>query len=160
MLRMFPGLSFNYAANHSTNSFLINDSYWREAGLQISFNLLGLLSVPAQSAWPMPVWPWPTRNAWPQMAVLSQLHIARLQFANAAHQYERADAIAEVDQRLTQHVDNLVKVDKQTRQDSVAQQTARPFCPHCGATRRWRPPAVGRLTRLQATGAGAGDRRL
>lgn len=124
MLRMFPGLSFNYGANHSTDSYLINDS-WREAGLQISFNLLGLLSVPAQKRLAdAGVALADQKRMATQMAVLSQLHIARLQFANATHQYERADAIAEVDQRLTQHVDNLVKVDKQTRQDSVAQQTA------------------------------------
>ncbi|MDR2325886.1 MAG: TolC family protein [Acidovorax sp.] len=124
LLRMFPGLSFNYALNHSTDSYLINDS-WREAGVQISFNLLGLLSVPAQNRLAKAgVALADQKRMATQMAVLSQLHIARLQFANAAHQYERADVIAEVDQRLSQHVDNQVKVEKQTRQDSVAQQTA------------------------------------
>lgn len=124
MLRMFPGLSFNYSINHSTDSYLINNS-WREAGLQVSFNLLGLLAMPAQKQLAEAgVALADQKRMATQMAVLSQLHIARLQFANAVHQYQRADAIAQVDQRITQHVDNQVVAEKQTRQDSVAQQTA------------------------------------
>lgn len=123
MLRMFPGLSFNYALNHSTDSYLINDS-WREAGVQVSFNLLGLLSVPAQKRLAEAgVALADQKRLATQMGVLSQLHIARLQFANAAHQYARADAIASVDQKLSQHIDNQVKVEKLARQDGVAQQT-------------------------------------
>lgn len=123
LLRMFPGLSFNYATNHSTDSYLINDS-WREAGLQISFNLLGLLSAPAQKQLAdAGVALADQKRMATQMVVLSQLHIARLQLANAVHQYERADAIAQVDQRLTTHVDHQVQAEKQTKLDSVSQQT-------------------------------------
>lgn len=124
LLRMFPGLSFNYALNHSTDSYLINDS-WRDAGAQISFNLLGLFSVPAQKRLANAgVALADQKRMATQMAVLSQLHIARLQLANAAHQFERADAIATVDQRLSQHIDNQVKVERQSQQESVAQHTA------------------------------------
>jgi len=124
MLRMFPGLSFNYSTNHSSDNYLINDS-WREAGLQVSFNLLGLLSMPAQKQLAEAgVALADQKRMATQMAVLSQLHIARLQFANAVHQYQRADTIAQVDQRLTQHVDNQVIAEKQTRLDGVTQQTA------------------------------------
>ena len=149
MLRMFPGLSFNYASNHSTDSYLINDN-WREAGLQISFNLLGLLSVPAQKQLAdAGVALADQKRMATQMAVLSQLHIARLQFSNAAHQYERAASIAEVDQRLTQHVDNQVLAQKQTRQDSVAQQTASIL----STLRRYQAQAAVQAagSRLQAT---------
>lgn len=124
MLRMFPGLSFNYGLNHSSDSYLINDS-WRDAGVQISFNLLGLLSMPAQKQLAEAgVELADQKRMATQMAVLSQVHIARLQFANAVHQYQRADTIAQVDQRLAQHVDNQVIAEKQTRLDGVSQQTA------------------------------------
>ena len=124
MLRMFPGLSFNYALNRSTDRYLINDS-WREAGAQISFNLLGLLALPAQKQLAEAgVALADQKRMATQMAVLSQLHIARLQFANAVHQYQRADSIAQVDQRLSQHMDNLVAAERQTKLDSVAQQTS------------------------------------
>ena len=47
MLKLFPGLSFNYGVKHSNDDYLIHQS-WNEAGAQISFNLLGLLAAPAQ----------------------------------------------------------------------------------------------------------------
>jgi hypothetical protein len=122
MLRMFPGLSFNYGVNKSSDSYLINDR-WQDAGLQISFNLLGLLSLPAQRRWPMRVSLADQRRLATQMAVLTQLHVARLQFANAVRQYERAQTIASVDQRLSEHVNNQVQADKLNALERVSQQT-------------------------------------
>lgn len=102
---------------------MINDT-WREAGAQVSLNLLGLLSLPAQKQLAQAgVDLADQKRMATQMAVLSQVHIARLQLANAWRQYQRADGIAQVDQRLTQHIDHLVQADKQTKLDSVAQHT-------------------------------------
>ena len=56
------------------------------------------------------------------MAVLAQLHIARLQFGNAMNQYQRADEIAGVDQRIARHVDNQVRAQKQAGLEQVSQQ--------------------------------------
>ena len=124
MLRMFPGLSFNYGLNKSTDSYLINDR-WQEAGLQISFNLLGLLSLPAQRQLAdAGVKLADQRRLATQMAVLTQLHVARLQFANAVHQYERAQSIADVDQRISEQVSNQVQADKLNPLERVSQQTA------------------------------------
>lgn len=124
MLRMFPGLSFNYALNHSTDSYLINDT-WKEAGVQVSFNLLGLFAMPAQKRLAEAgVSLADQKRMATQVAVLTQLHVARLQYANAAHQFDRADAIADVDQRIAGHVANQAAAARQTRLDNVAQQTA------------------------------------
>lgn len=124
MLRMFPGLSFNYGLNKSTDSYLINDR-WQEAGLQISFNLLGLLSLPAQRQLAdAGVKLADQRRLATQMAVLTQLHVARLQFANSVHQYERAQSIADVDQRISEQVGNQVQADKLNPLERVSQQTA------------------------------------
>lgn len=123
MLRMFPGLSFNYGINKSSDSYLINDR-WQDAGLQISFNLLGLLSLPAQRQLAdAGVQLADQRRLATQMAVLTQLHVARLQFANAVRQYERAQTIASVDQRLSEHVNNQVQADKLNALERVSQQT-------------------------------------
>lgn len=124
MLRMFPGLSFNYALNHSTDSYLIND-VWKEAGIQVSFNLLGLIGMPAQKRLAEAgVALADQKRMATQVAVLTQLHLARLQYANAAHQFGRADAIADVDQRIAGHITNQATEAKLTRLDNVAQQTA------------------------------------
>ena len=65
LLRMFPGLSFNYSLNKSNDSYLIND-HWREAGVQVSFNLLSLLSAPQQWKLARTACRWPTRSGWPR----------------------------------------------------------------------------------------------
>jgi outer membrane protein TolC len=124
LLKLFPGLSFNAAYRHSDDPYLINRN-WSEAGAQLSFNLLGLLSAPAQMRLAKAgVALAQQRRMAIQMAVLTQLHIARLQYANAARQFERADAIARVDGRITQHVINQEQALKQSQTERVSQQTA------------------------------------
>ncbi|MEC5206746.1 outer membrane protein TolC [Vogesella perlucida] len=124
MLKMFPGLSFNYAIKNSDDSYLINQT-WQETGVQVSFNLLGFLSMPAQRKLAEAgVTLAEQKRMATQMAVVSQVNIARLQYANAAAQFNRADAIASVDQRLADHVNNQVLAERQTKLDSVSQQTS------------------------------------
>lgn len=124
LLKLFPGLSFNYAYKTSDDRFLINQN-WQEAGAQISFNLLGILSAPAQMKLAdAGVALADQKRLATQMAVLSQVHIARLQYANAARQFERADAIASVNSRIMRHVVNQERAENQTRLERVSQQTA------------------------------------
>jgi outer membrane protein TolC len=123
LLKIFPGLSFNYGVKHSSDDYLIHQN-WNEAGAQISFNLLGLLSAPAQMRLAESgVSLANQRRMATQMAVLSQLHIARLQYANTARQYERADAIASVDTRIAQHIANQAEAQKQSTLDRISQQS-------------------------------------
>ncbi|MCU6496218.1 TolC family protein [Rugamonas sp. A1-17] len=123
MLKLFPGLSFNYGVKHSNDDYLIHRN-WNETGAQISFNLLGVLSAPAQMRLAdAGVALANQRRMAVQMAVLSQVHIARLQYANTARQYQRADAIAQVDGRIAQHVANQAEVQKQSALDRISQQS-------------------------------------
>lgn len=103
MMRMFPGISFNYSLRHDTNSYLIHNS-WQEAGAQISWNLFTLLSAPAaikfnESSEKLAE----HRRMATQMAVLAQVHLARQQYENAYKLLERADSIYTVDQRIFEH---------------------------------------------------------
>ncbi|WP_075257136.1 TolC family protein [Herbaspirillum camelliae] len=124
MLRLFPGLSFNYGYKSSDDSYLINQ-HWREAGVQVSFNLFNLLALPSQKRLAdAGVDLAEQKRMVTQMAVLTQLHIARLQYANAMHQYERADTIANVEGRIADHVGNQAVAQKQTQLDRVSQQTS------------------------------------
>lgn len=123
LLKIFPGLSFNYGVKHSNDDYLIHQN-WNEAGAQISFNLLGLLSAPAQLRLAdAGVSLANQRRMATQMAVLSQLHIARLQYANTARQYQRADAIAGVDTRIANHIANQAEAQKQSALDRISQQS-------------------------------------
>lgn len=100
LLKLLPGLSFNYGYNRDTDDYLVNDS-WREAGARVSFNLFNLISAPAHmKAAKADKSLAESRRMALQMAVLTKLHIARQQYGDALHQYRRADAIAQVDTRL------------------------------------------------------------
>ncbi|MCE1185113.1 TolC family protein [Zoogloea sp.] len=124
MLKLFPGISFNYGYKHSDDSYLIHQN-WNETGLQVSFNLLGILSAPAQKrAAEAGVNLADQKRLAIQMGVLSQLHIALLQYGNAARQYARADALAKVEERINTHIAHQAEAEKQSRMDQVSQQTS------------------------------------
>jgi len=123
LLSMFPGLSFNYGVKSSDDSYLINQ-HWTESGAQLSFNLLGLLSAPAQMRLAdAGVALAEQRRMTTQMAVLTQLHLARLHYHNAFRQFERADAIWQVDSDIAGHVANREQAQTQTKLDRVSNQT-------------------------------------
>lgn len=123
MLRMFPGLSFNYALKHDTDSYLINSS-WREAGVSLSYNLFNILSYPTQQALAdAGVQLADQRRMATRMAVMAQLHLARQQYADACRQFERADALWKVDGRISNYVANQETAGKQTRMDRIANDT-------------------------------------
>jgi outer membrane protein TolC len=121
--KLFPSLSFNYGMKRDTDSFLVNDR-WNEAGIQLSYNLLGLLSIPSQRRFAEAgVTLADQRRMAMQMAVLAQVHLARLQFANAWQQYNRADAIWRVDDKINQNIANRERAQTQSKLDRVANNT-------------------------------------
>ncbi|WP_323145088.1 TolC family protein [Massilia phyllosphaerae] len=123
LLKLFPGLSFNYGRRHSNDSYLIYQN-WNEAGLQVSYNLLGLLSAPAQKRLAEAgVALADQRRVATQMAVLAQVHLARLQYQNALRQLDRADAIWKVDSEIARHAANRGEVQAQSKLDVVANRT-------------------------------------
>ncbi|MRR56672.1 MAG: TolC family protein [Deltaproteobacteria bacterium] len=124
LLKLFPGISFSYSAKASDDSYLIHQ-HWTEAGAQLSLNLLGLLSAPSQMRLAdAGVALSDQRRMATQMAVLAQVHVARLQYGNAVRQFDRADAIWKVDSGIADHVTKREQVQTQTRLDRVSNQTA------------------------------------
>ena len=102
LLRMMPGLSFNYGHHYDSDRYLINQQ-WRQASLNSSYNLFNILSTPANhraSEYGLSVAE--TRRMAVQLAVLSQLHLAKHQYHDALRQYLRAESIFEVDSRLSE----------------------------------------------------------
>lgn len=124
LVRLFPGLSFSYGVHHSNDSYVINKS-WNEAGVQLSYNLFGLLSVGAQKAAGEAGIELARRQRLAvTMGVLTQVHLARLQLANAYRQYQRADGIWKVDRGIAEQIANREQAQTQTRLDRIANQTS------------------------------------
>lgn len=124
ILKMFPGLSFSYGVKQTDDPYIVNQQ-WNEVGAQISFNLLGVLNAPVQRRMAeLGISVAEQRRAATQMAVISQVHIARLNYANAAKQYARTDQIAKVDSAMADVVTAQANAQRLSKLESVAQRTA------------------------------------
>lgn len=124
MLKMFPGLSFSYGSRHSDDSYLIHRD-WTEASVQLSFNLLGLLAAPSQKRLAdAGVALADQQRMATQMALLAQVHLARLQYQGALKVFDRADVIARVDTDIAGHASRREQAQTQAKLERVAHQTA------------------------------------
>jgi outer membrane protein TolC len=123
LLRFLPNLSLNFDQRYDSDRFLVHHD-WNEAGAQLSFNLLNLLSLPAQRRMAdAGVSLADQRRVATQMAVLAQVHIARLQYASAWQQFERADAIYSVDDRISKIISAGESAQTQSKLDRVSSYT-------------------------------------
>jgi outer membrane protein TolC len=124
MLRMFPYLSFSYALKYDSDSYLVNQR-WNEAGLQLSFNLMNLLTGPAQiKLAEAGISLSEQRRMAMQMSVLAQVHLARLQLQNARSQFLRADEIYGADQKISELTRAREAAQVQSKLDRVGNDTA------------------------------------
>lgn len=124
LLKIFPGLSFGYDYKHDDDRFLVNHR-WQEAGLHLSWNLLNILSAPAQMdladkgeklA--------ETRRMALSMALITQVHIAVAQYEGARHQFERAHRIWVVDDRMMAIASAGKEAETESRLHQIASRTA------------------------------------
>jgi len=123
MLRMFPNLAFNYDLRYDTDKYLINN-HWSNAGLQLSWNVLNLFTAPTQKRLAEAgVQLADQRRMATQMTVLTQVHLARLQYQIAYRQFLRADQIWQADAKIAEHVKNRQEVEAQSKLELVANNT-------------------------------------
>ncbi len=124
MLRMFPNLSFNYGTKYDTDRYLLSNN-WNEAGVQLSFNLMNLFTGGTQMKLAEAgVSLADQRRVATQAAVLTQVHLSRLQVINARSQYERADAIYSTDSQIATVMRNRQMVAAQSKLDMVSTETS------------------------------------
>ena len=124
LVRLFPNVSFSYGIKYDSDSYLVNNN-WNEAGLQLSFNLFNVLTGPTQiKLAEAGVALADQRRMATQMAVLTQVHLARLHLLNARNQFDRADAIYATDLKIAEHVRNRENAQAQSKLDSVSNATA------------------------------------
>jgi outer membrane protein TolC len=124
MARLFPNVSVNLGGQYDADSYQLNRQ-WAEAGVQLSFNLLNLLAGPTQVRMAEAgVALADQRRLAMQLAVLTQMHLARLALQNARDQYGRADAIFEVDRRIADMMRAREAAQAQSKLDVVGNATS------------------------------------
>lgn len=123
LVRLFPNLQFSYGVKYDTDSYLLHHN-WNEVGLQLSFNLFNLLTAPVQMRLAdAGVALADQRRVASQMAVLTQVHLARMLLVNARKQFERADAIWDIDSRIAQHMVNRERASTGSKLERISQDT-------------------------------------
>lgn len=107
--RLFPGLEFNASVNHDTNSYLVNQQ-WNQVGLRVGWNLLNVFNINNTREH--------TKNQLAasheqrlalNMAVLTQVHVAYLDYKGRKHQFERNSQMFSVDSRILTHTRNAAR---------------------------------------------------
>jgi hypothetical protein len=100
ILSLLPGISFNYGPQYDSNSFLVN-SWWGEGAVRVTWNLMSLLTgAPGVHRARDSVKLAEAQRQALAMAVLTKLHLAYQQYLDAGKEYSRAQALAEVNERL------------------------------------------------------------
>ncbi len=123
MLRLFPGISFNAGVNNNSNSFLVNNT-WKDAAVQVSWNLLNVLSVPAQiSAMKNAEGLYDQKKSAVLMNLITQVHIARLQYDNNYQAMQRNDSVLEVDKKLNDISTLRLEAEVESRLEHVTYST-------------------------------------
>lgn len=124
LVRLFPNISLNYGYKYDSDRYLVHND-WQEAGVQLSYNLFNLLTAETQMKLARAgVALADQRRVAAQMAVISQVHLARLQLINAHKQFVRADAIYVTDQKITEHTRNREQVRAQSKLDRVGNEVS------------------------------------
>lgn len=124
LLRVFPNLNLGVSLKHDNDRFLIHQS-WNEASAQLSYNFLNLFSMPARTKLAEAgVALADQRRIATQMAILAQVNVAAMQYSSAILQFNRADTIWMVENKINTHIANSAQVQKQSKLDEVASNTS------------------------------------
>lgn len=124
MTRLFPNLSFSYNVKYDSNSYLVHRN-WNEAGLSLSYNLLNLMSGPAQiKLAEAGVDLANQRRMATQMVTLAQLHLARIRYDNSLVQVGRAQSIAAIDDRIARITADREAAQASSKLEVVANRTS------------------------------------
>ena len=123
MLRMLPGINLNWGPNYTTNSYIINQN-WNAGAVSIGWNMLNTLMVPTikkqgDAEQDLAV----QRRMAMQMTVLGQVHLARLQYENAARVLERSTALANADKKIEKFTVDGASTGTQSQAEMVAAQS-------------------------------------
>ncbi|HEX7639101.1 MAG TPA: TolC family protein [Burkholderiaceae bacterium] len=119
MARLFPGLEISTGAHYDSNSYLVNHQ-WGDVGLRVSWNLFNLLSATqirgeAQAQLDLAH----EQRLALNMAVLTQVHLAELDYQAQLRQFELTQQTNTVDQRILQYTRSAATADAQGKLEEI-----------------------------------------
>lgn len=112
LMRLLPNLNFTAGAYYDSSDYLLNQD-WVSAGAQVSWNLFNVFRVGAEKRAAE------TRTAWVEeqrlassMAVLTQVHIARIRYEQSLKSFELAGQYNEVASRIQEQTRNSAQAQR------------------------------------------------
>jgi len=124
IVKLFPSVTFDYELRHDTDNYMINNS-WNTASARISFDLFRLASLGRDlESIELTEQLAQRKQMAVLMAVVAQVHLARLEYHTALHAYGRADDLAQVDGRLRDIAVLQGKAEAQSKLDVVSARTS------------------------------------
>jgi outer membrane protein TolC len=101
MLKSIPGIGPYIGGHFDSNSFMVYNS-WADAGLKVAWNLVDLISAPKRIDQATAVVETTrARRLALSMAVLTQVHVASLQYRHALKEYRLTEKMGTIDDRIT-----------------------------------------------------------
>ncbi|WMD18984.1 TolC family protein [Achromobacter seleniivolatilans] len=119
LLRLFPNASLFGGLSYDSNKYLANNN-WADAGVQVSWNLLNVLSWPAISrAGESREQVAELRRQALRMTVLSQVHIAWLERQRAEIAFRRANELSRLQDAIQVQTENAARSSAETHLEVV-----------------------------------------
>jgi outer membrane protein TolC len=100
MLKSLPGIGPYIGGHYDSNSFLVFNS-WADAGIKVAWNLVDMLSAPKRIEHSKAVAETTrVRRVAVAMAVLTQVHVADIQYRHVLKEYRLTEQMAAIDRRI------------------------------------------------------------
>ncbi len=119
MLKILPSIDLNIGEYRDRNDYLLNQE-WTSAGAQISWNLFNVFRLPAEMRMA------DTREGLAEarrlatsMAVLTQVHLARLRFEQTRKSYDLAEGYLDVANRIQEQSRNSARSTRTSELDLI-----------------------------------------
>lgn len=124
MARLLPGVEVNLGAHYDSNKFLVNDS-WRDAGLQVSWNLLNVLNASRIKAAAKAQYDLAReRRLALNMAVLTQVHVAWIDYTGQQKRFALVQQLDKVEQSILNHTRNAAAASAKGRMSEIRAATS------------------------------------
>ncbi len=119
LARLFPGIELSLGGHYDSNSYLVSNE-WSEVGLRVSWNLFNLLNArQIRGLAQLQLDVAKQQRLALSMAVLTQVHVAHLEYLGRARQYERTQELNTVEQRILTQTRNAATANAQGKLDEV-----------------------------------------
>lgn len=119
IVRLLPGIELNFGPHYDSNSYLHNQR-WTEGGARVTWNLLNLLSAPAQRrAAEQQVDVARAQRLALDMAVLTQVHVSWRDYTGRKRQYELSQKLFDIDKKINEQTMTGAANNAQSRLNAI-----------------------------------------